>query len=760
MFAGGDAATMPLGCARKLRNVLQRSRATTLRHGLTYDNLAARSFGTWHDSATGARRLFVVGSPAACYVKAATGEAWSATLGSASGAVDMLDSVAYQGSIFFATADAARAPLGVYSYDGATLAFVQHTSTSAQFRPRVLAIYKERLFLAAAQFVINNRFHQTSGADYEYDAASWTLTNITAATTTSAGGAIISRITPTNTTTAAMAALEINAGSFNDDTVTWTGAVRGTSATYRVPMTAQLKYSREWATGEPLIAGNIVVPTTSNGFRYRVKIAGTTHAATEPVWPTTIGAEITDGTVTWICDGTNVAAQSEFTVLTAGEFDFQPFSVRAIIASGSDTALTPVLKFGTESVPTYTLAAVDFSMRDGSADGAPRKRNYGHQLTYGRMSLPFVNLDVGTGTVTPDPDDVIFISEVAEPDHVRGHITYRVSEIPGPITAMRPAKERLIVFKRTARWVLAATDNPSLPVLPEGDARIGAGTLNPKSVAVGPEGNLYYVGEDEVYRWDVTHDPVPLCGDAMREEIMNKSAASWVESQAAPANRALLAIDQRNREMWVYTQKGKLYCKQLDARPGEGWSVHDAGGGDSLSPVGYQICDMAYNPTTGNMYFAFTTAAAGTAGVARLDPTVATAEDSISTSGTLDVVAEIWPRPIEASTPAVDVRVDTQRFYHKVTDSQVGQTMRGDISFDQGVSFERSLTFDLAPLSTGGYVPLEFPVFQAWSTVQLRLVHIGKGGAANFSVSRIEADVQVLRGYYPKNGLTSGASTL
>lgn len=45
-----------------------------------------------------------------------------------------------------------------------------------------------------------------------------------------------------------------------------------------------------------------VVPVTANGFYYKCSVAGTT-AGTEPTWPTTIGATVVDGTVTWVCWG-------------------------------------------------------------------------------------------------------------------------------------------------------------------------------------------------------------------------------------------------------------------------------------------------------------------------------------------------------------------------------------------------------------------------------------------------------------------------
>ena len=752
MWSGGDSALVPLGFARKMRNLAMRSGVMELRPQFTYDNLTGvRGFAVWYDNATAAQRLFASLNPAACHVKGSSGETWSATLGSPSGALDILDSVSYRGVLYFVTSDASRVPQGVFSYDGTTMAFVAYTSTQAMFRPRCVEALKERLCYAGVRFVISNRFN--GATDYEYDASNWTKTAVTSTLITS-GAQIVSRITPTHASVAYMAAAATGAGSVitGDDRITWTGAIRGVSPTYKMPMTAQFKYTLAWTTGETLAIGAIRVPTFANGYHYMVTVAGDTHAATEPVWPTSAGT-VTDNTVTWTFVGSDVVSQSEFNVPTVSEYGFMPFSVSASIAAGSNTEVTPFLKFGTASIPTYTLAPVDFSLRDGLADGAPLKRNYGHQLTYGRMALPFVNLDAGTGTISPDLDDVIYMTEVAQPDYITGTRFTRVSEVPGPVTALKATHEKLAVFKRNARWVFAATESPSIPILPEGDVRKGDGALNAKCVGVDDNGDLLYIGHSEVYRWDVKNDPVKQCGDAMRGEIMNKSAATWCESQSAPANRALLAIDQRNREMWVYTQKGKLYCKDLDTGPGEGWTTHDVNGG-------YEICDMAYNPTTGNMYFAFTAAPAGTAGVARLDPTVAVAEDSISTSGTTDVVAEFLMRPIEPSLPGAEVLVRNLSMFHKVTASQSGQETRCDVSFDQGVSFERSLTFDIAPLSTGGFVAVDLPIYQTWSTVQAKLVHTGQGGASNFSVSRITADIEIVGSYYPKNSLTSGASTL
>jgi len=58
-----------------------------------------------------------------------------------------------------------------------------------------------------------------------------------------------------------------------------------------------------WATGTVYTTSSMRIPTVDNGFYYQPTVAGTSHAATEPIWPTTIGETIVDNTVTWECKG-------------------------------------------------------------------------------------------------------------------------------------------------------------------------------------------------------------------------------------------------------------------------------------------------------------------------------------------------------------------------------------------------------------------------------------------------------------------------
>lgn len=56
----------------------------------------------------------------------------------------------------------------------------------------------------------------------------------------------------------------------------------------------------DWAVATAYSLGDYIEPTTPNGLKYECTTAGTSHASTEPTWPTTgIGSTVTDNTVVW-----------------------------------------------------------------------------------------------------------------------------------------------------------------------------------------------------------------------------------------------------------------------------------------------------------------------------------------------------------------------------------------------------------------------------------------------------------------------------
>jgi len=71
----------------------------------------------------------------------------------------------------------------------------------------------------------------------------------------------------------------------------------------------------DWEDTTSYALGDLVEPTTPNGLVYKCTTAGTSHASTEPTWPTVgIGSTVADNTVVWTLQG----ARHEITEITLG----------------------------------------------------------------------------------------------------------------------------------------------------------------------------------------------------------------------------------------------------------------------------------------------------------------------------------------------------------------------------------------------------------------------------------------------------------
>jgi len=76
-------------------------------------------------------------------------------------------------------------------------------------------------------------------------------------------------------------------------TITSAGVITKVNQTYSV-----------WTTVTNYSIGDRRIPTVSNGYYYQVTTDAGSSAAGEPTWPTTIGATVVDGGITWTCSGT------------------------------------------------------------------------------------------------------------------------------------------------------------------------------------------------------------------------------------------------------------------------------------------------------------------------------------------------------------------------------------------------------------------------------------------------------------------------
>ena len=81
--------------------------------------------------------------------------------------------------------------------------------------------------------------------------------------------------------------------------------------------------STAWEANTAYSLRNVVIPTTANNYVYICTSAGTSHATTEPTWPTGIGDTVADGTVAWA-----VAYDYEYELNADGQHTFFTKSYR------------------------------------------------------------------------------------------------------------------------------------------------------------------------------------------------------------------------------------------------------------------------------------------------------------------------------------------------------------------------------------------------------------------------------------------------
>jgi len=73
-----------------------------------------------------------------------------------------------------------------------------------------------------------------------------------------------------------------------------------------------------WAASTAYNVGDIVQPTVANGYKYKCVAAGTSGVS-EPTWPTTLGSQLIDNGVTWLClDTIHVASEFKLSTSQAG----------------------------------------------------------------------------------------------------------------------------------------------------------------------------------------------------------------------------------------------------------------------------------------------------------------------------------------------------------------------------------------------------------------------------------------------------------
>ena len=137
------------------------------------------------------------------------------------------------------------------------------------------------------------------------------------------------------------------------------GALLGTKT---MTITIANSWGTTWASSTAYTAGRVVRPTTGNTYLYRATGAGTS-AGSEPTWPTTIGATVTDNGVTWTNVGRAIvqfdAADASWTSSTITNARYGVIYDRTP-ASDATRPLLGLLDFGSSQSTSNGTFAVTF----------------------------------------------------------------------------------------------------------------------------------------------------------------------------------------------------------------------------------------------------------------------------------------------------------------------------------------------------------------------------------------------------------------
>ncbi len=123
-----------------------------------------------------------------------------------------------------------------------------------------------------------------------------------------------------------------------------------------------------WSGGLSVSADDIVMPTSNNGYKYQAQNSGTTHASTEPTWPTTIGQTVVDNGITWECID-DLHQPSEVTLAaTAGELATNTpgaaLNLGTQILSGTGNATPIHIRMDQDSHPVGTWSDLKLAITE------------------------------------------------------------------------------------------------------------------------------------------------------------------------------------------------------------------------------------------------------------------------------------------------------------------------------------------------------------------------------------------------------------
>ncbi len=739
MFSSGEPSETPDGYCRAIRNMLLRPNRLDSRPPFVYDSLMSiTGLGIFDDQTNKCSRQLSLASDQKLYEKATSGETQSASLGTVTG-TRLTDLTNYRG-VAYGMMETSGLPVAAFSFDGTN---INTSPFNSPIQGRSVVAYLDRIFIIYPRVVIT-ALNDGAAAKYYGDTVAVgnaTVRAIVSGSTTlyraASNAGVTGNLTWANTTVAA---------STIDQVIRVRWDIRAVDAGHQTPIRLGFVLNAAIAINTAYTVGNL---QTNGGYLYMCTTAGTS-AAVPPVYGTAFNSQTVDGTVTWTNMGVVDVILRDLTIDTSvANPDWQ-----TIYLSFTLPPHTNVLSGNAQlSWASLTgLYPLDVAFKDGLTDGDARKANHGLQVTAGDFYYPFINKE-STGTATVDINAVIW-SEILQPKVFRASRNMELPEVVGFPSAGCLSSGRLIVFKRSAFWIFAGnTDTLSLDIIPirKEDKKEGVGCIGPKALDT-IDDDVYFVGEDGIYRFKPGMEaPEELGGDAMREEIISRGS-NWVELQST-YNQPILRINKREKEVYVYTQKGTIYVYNIARK---GWTAVDV----TIDGSKVEVADMIFNPNTRKMEVAF-----GGYGLARLDWSNAAATDIIDNTATgRSVTTEIVTRPIETFAPRLDWLVDNMGVFHLATASQTGQTLTASVSTDRGATFPWSDTVTLDLTNPRNQIDL----FESAPSLTLKLATTGKTGGivgnastpSVWSVSKFDAEVEIIGGEWPQSKPAPQSATL
>ncbi len=728
-WSSGEPSETPDGYCRSIRNMLLRPNRLDSRPPFVYDSLMSiTGLGMFDDQTNKCSRQLSLASDQKLYEKATSGETQSASLGTVGG-TRLTGMTNYRGKAY-GMMETAGLPAAAFSFDGTN---INTTPFNSAIQGRDVVAYLDRIFVIYPRVTVTNL-----DPNPFFGGGSPGITLITT-------GSVVTRRFSAVATSATSTLTGYTFSTSTDQFIVLRQDLQAAMQSTQVPLTLRMQLISPPKSNTTAFAVGALVADTVSGSIQRCTVAGTTGIAV-PV-SATPGTATVDGTVTWVCEyPTFIISAYEFMLPTATEDpNWKTYWLEVKIPRSTNTiTLRGDIYIGNSSVPAPVgTLFLNVAQTDGIADGDPRKKTYGAQVTNGDYRFPFVNKE-SSSTVTVDQSSIAF-SDILQPEKIRSSNTYELQESAGYPTTGYLLGGRLLVHKRNAFWIFAGnTDLQSFDLIPirKEDKKEGIGCIGPKAHDEFINDG-YFIGEDDVYHFTVGSDqPEGIGGDAMREEIMSRGS-NWVELQAT-YNQPILRINKREKEVYVYTQKGTIYVYNIARK---GWTAIDV----TIDGSKIEVADMIFNPNTRKMEVAF-----GGYGLARLDWSNVAATDIIDNTATgRNVTMEIVTKPLETFAPRLDWLVDNMGVFHLATASQANQTLTASVSTDRGVTFPWSDTVTLDLTNPRNQIDL----FESAPSLTLKLSMTGKTGGivgstgtpSVWSVSKFDAEVEIIGGEWPQS---------